>query len=371
MLYRQPWQIPVPHGYGVRCPAAPSRLRAAAATAAYLALASVGHAEGLVPPAPIPDHSEAGCLGRPGVRITTVSPPLSAPYTVRPQPGEVFDMRTLVLHAEPPHNPLVIERAEDGVCVVGPTIIGDAPRSATWLEMKHEHDGDGVRFSHARGPFVLEGAHIENVEDAIGPPKAPDTDRAASFLVRGVYACYIRDDFVEDDAALGGEIEDVLVDGAHVFISARPGRGSARDAAFPRATLRVRDSLVHLACMPDDRAEKQPGRGSEPGGSCDGKGSLGMLFKWSQAVQNLAVEITDTVLRVDDRGRNGPRSMDFPDGSYRNVTLVWTGPGAYPGRLPAEGVVVTDDTSVWDRVRADWLRRHGYRVNADGGCARR
>jgi hypothetical protein len=236
--------------------------------------------------------------------------------------------------------------------------------------MKRSHDGDGVLFARARGPFTLEDARIENVEDAVGPPKAPDTPRAARFTVRGVYACYIRDDFVENDAALGGEIRDSLVDGTHVFISARPGRGY-KGEAFPPATITVRDTLVRLDCKPDERkdGEDTPAPAGLTGGACGVGRSLGMPFKWSSAARDLRLDVADTVIRIDAAGRNGARSMNFPDGDYRNVTLVWLGAGHYPGALPRSGVTVTDDVGVWDRVRADWLQRHGLSQNE--GCATR
>ena len=53
----------------------------------------------------------------------------------------------------------------------------------------------------------------------------------------------------------------------------------------------------------------------------------------------------------------------------RNVTLVWLGPGSYPGALPATGVAVTANVAIWDNARADWLRRHGFRQ--DDPCVTR
>ena len=309
------------------------------------------------------------CLDRTGEHVIVSGPPDGSALELAPEPGQVLDLRGVTLMANPPRNPLVIRRADGDVCVVGPTVIGSAPRDASWSKMKHEHDGDGVSFPRAAGPFTLEGARIENVEDAVGPPKSPETPRTARFAVRGVYACYIRDDFVENDAALGGEISDTLVDGTHVFISARPGRGFEGD--FPPATVTVRDTLVRLDCKPDARADGQdtPAPEGLAGGACGVGRSLGMPFKWSGAARNLHLDVADTIIRVDAAGRNGPRSMNFPDGDYRNVTLVWLGPGSYPGALPATGVAVTANVAIWDNARADWLRRHGFRQ--DDPCVTR
>ena len=312
------------------------------------------------------------CLERPTKPVVVPGPTTNEPLELKPDPSTVLDLRGVRLLAEPPLNPLVIEHADGDVCVVGPTVIGRASRDAGWYEIKHEHDGDGVRFANATGKFTLEGAHIENVADAVAPPKAPNTPRAAAFAVRGVYACYIRDDFIENDAALGGEVSDTLVDGTHVFISARPGRGFRESREkFPPATLSVRDSLVRLDCKPDDRADGQdaPTVTERAGGACGIARSLGMPFKWSAAAENLRLDMADTIIRVDAAGRNGPRSMNFPPGTYRDVTLIWLGSGPYPGTLPETGVSVTTDQMVWDTARAAWLRRHGY--TAGEHCATR
>ena len=85
-----------------------------------------------------------------------------------------------------------------------------------------------------------------------------------------------------------------------------------------------------------------------------------MPFKWSAAAEDLDLDIADTVIRIDAAGRNGSRSMSFPPGAYRDVTLIWLGSGPYPGALPERGVSVITDPMVWDMARADWLQRHGY-----------
>jgi hypothetical protein len=322
-------------------PRQPIRTRRRAALAPALlaaALATTGLAA----------SADAACLTTPGARIVKIPPSQPAPLSLRPQPGSVLDLRGLTLRAIPVKNPLVVFFASGGTCVTGVKIAGNTPPAATWTQVKASYDSDGVRFSTASGPFVLENASIVNVADAVAPPKAPDTPRTARFTVRGVYAARIRDDFVENDAALNGEIRDTLVDGTHVFLSARPGAGNSK-ARFDSGLVRVHDTLVRLDCKPDDRSD----------GSCGAGMSLGMPFKWSPAAAGLKVEVVNTIIRVDAEGRNGPRSMDFPAGSYHNVTLIWLGQGPYPGKLPASGVKVTRDTKLWDRARAAWLARRG------------
>jgi hypothetical protein len=129
----------------------------------------------------------------------------------------------------------------------------------------------------------------------------------------------------------------------------------------------VRDSLVRLDCKPDRRCdgEEQESRSCPRDDACGPDKSVAMIFKWSPEARNLKVDIANTILRMDDMGRNGPSSMAFPDGLYSNVTLIWLGPGPYPGRLPQSGVKVTRDTGIWDRARAEWLGRHGCSPSGD------
>ena len=91
----------------------------------------------------------------PGKPISVSSPPAGTSLELTPEPGQVLDLRGVGLAADPPHNPLVIGRADGDVCVVGPTVIGNASRDASWSEMKRNHDSDGVLFARALGPLPL------------------------------------------------------------------------------------------------------------------------------------------------------------------------------------------------------------------------
>jgi hypothetical protein len=111
--------------------------------------------------------------------------------------------------------------------------------------------------------------------------------------------------------------------------------------------------LLRLQPMPYDLA-----RAKKPGNATGGRASSG-FFKWSQWANRLVVR--NTILMAERTSVNGPRIMDFPtNAEFENVTLVWLGPGDYPGRLPATGVTVVKDRRVWDEARARWLARHGY-----------
>lgn len=126
---------------------------------------------------------------------------------------------------------------------------------------------------------------------------------------------YIRDDFVENDGLLSGEIIDCLADGVYVFLSARPGK-NADPEQLANATppvVKIRNTLIHLMPMPYD--------GDMKGGKRryieDGK-ACGKLFKWSPWAGR--VDVADCVFRVDGMAAAGPTPMRFPEGRCPNVT---------------------------------------------------
>ena len=232
--------------------------------------------------------------------------------------------------------PISLKGGPEGVCVLGGSVVGTQPRELPWRFMKKCYDGDAVHIESA-GPMIVDGLYSENVEDTFGP-------RGGGYwIIRNAHAKYLRDDFVENDGLLSGEIDDCLVEGAHVFISARPGRQAAERAYAAKKDkpphVKVRHTLVHIPPMPYDGDMQLADQDYIVDGMSGGK-----LFKWSPAGGTL--DVADCVVRLDMMSPNGPKSMSFPHGTYTNVTLVWLGEGDYPAPLP-EGVNVTRDVSVW------------------------
>lgn len=286
---------------------------------------------------------------------TIVAPTTTvAPFSISPQAPTIVDLRGVTLATNPPaEDAATIANAPGGSGVVGGRILGRQARTLTWDEMKHGgYDTDGVHWSRpTAGVFTVEGTYIENIEDAIGPPKSKDTDLGASFVIRGVRAAYIRDDFLENDACLPGEVADVLVDGTHMFVSQRPG-GKARCVTERRKELYVHDSVVWLHCTPDDRTDEN--RSSCPDGPGGLRQSTGAIFKWREGSGTVRME--RVVIRVDGTPAASLKAMTFPEGSYEDVTIVWAGPGPYPAPVPP-GVTVTTDLAIWERARTAWLAK--------------
>lgn len=300
--------------------------------------------------------ASAPCSSPSASSVSTMVVPATttAPFEVAPKEPTVIDLRGVTLTTNPPIvDAVTVEKAPGGSGVIGGRIIGQQPRTLTWDEMKHGgYDTDGVHWSRPTpGVFTVEGTYVENIEDAIGPPKSPGTDLGASFVVRGVHAAFIRDDFLENDACLPGEVADVLVDGTHMFVSQRP-TGKARCEDGRRKELYVHDSVVWLHCTPDRRVDENAS--SCPDGPNGVRQSTGSVFKWREGSGTVRME--RVVLRIDGTPAASLKAMAFPDGTYEDVTIVWTGPGPYPAPVPP-GVTVTTELAAWERARAAWLAR--------------
>ncbi len=236
-------------------------------------------------------------------------------------------------------------RGSRNIVVLGGRIVGQQPRELPWRIMKKIYDGDGVRIE-ASGELIVDGNYVENVEDGFSP-------RGDGYwILRNSHMRYIRDDFVENDRLLSGEITNCLADGVYVFLSARPGKNADETKLDQREppVVKIRDTLVHLQPMPYDgdmKLGKQ--RFIKDGKAC------GKLFKWSR--WSGSVDVTNCIFRVDAMAAAGPTPMRVPEGTYRNVTLLWLGDGEYPADLP-EGVTLTRDVEVWNRARTAWLSRN-------------
>ena len=244
--------------------------------------------------------------------------------------------------------PVSIRGSAKDICLIGGKVIGVQPRALPWRVMKALYDGTAVRIE-ATGVLVVRDMEFENMQDGVRPRGT------ASWVVRGVCAKYVRDDFVENDSLLPGEIIDCYAEG-HTFLSARPGKNSAADEkrmaekARNPPHVKIRDCLAHVPLMPYDGDMKLSDQKYIVHGKAGGK-----LFKWSP--NGGTVEVENTLFRVDGMSATGPTSMAFPKGTYKDVTLVWLGKGDYPAAVPP-GVKVTRDVSVWDKAKADWFKRH-------------
>jgi hypothetical protein len=267
--------------------------------------------------------------------------------------GQTYDLRGASVVGYPAVNryPLMMGKygPGQGTCVVGGRVAGRQSRHLDWHQMKGRVDGDGLNIK-ARGGVVT-GTRIDNVEDGI----ATTGMDPGGISISDVYMTYIRDDCIENDWVVNVTVRDSLLDGCYTATSQRPDPEMHPRLAPSDERFTLDEVLMRLQPMPYKRA-----RSRCPANVAGNLGNGG-FFKWSPWANRLVVR--DSVLLAERASVNCRRVMDFPtNAEYHNVTLIWLGPGDYPGRLPASGVTVTRDRRLWDRARADWLTRHGYPV---------
>jgi hypothetical protein len=292
------------------------------------------------------------CLAQPTAH-TVRAPAGTGPYATSPKGPMTLDMTALDVAIMPPQaDGITVNNAPGGTCISGGSVTGQQSRDLGWEVIHHPpYNADGVHWSHpTTGQVTVENTHIVNVEDAIGPPKGLDVNSAATFLVRGVHAEYVRDDFLENDGCMSGEVSDVLVDNSHMFLSERNSNGPCWNK---QKDLYVRDSVVWLGCQPDPRTNKNIT--SCPRSASGISQSAGQVFKWAPGSGTVRME--NVVVRLDATPASGVADMDFPAGAYSNVTIVWTHAGPYPRPVPP-GVAVTTDVTVWQTARQAWLDAH-------------
>lgn len=293
------------------------------------------------------------CLDRPAREVTVIPPGLyTEAFDVSPPSDfHTYDMRGAEFTNFPPEKAVALRDRLKGACIVGPRVVGQQSRDLNWRQVKNCCDGDGVRFvignAASVGRVIGEGLWMDNVHDGFEPVRYSNAaGMDYSWTLRNSYFRYVRDDVIENDACHPGEVVDVLVDNSFTFISSRPGRGKDLRTGAMAPVIKVYDSLIHV--------------GSDDLG--------GRPWKWpgsfSSCTPTPILEVRNTIFRID---REHAGVMDWPDGTFHNVTVVWLGGGDFPVPLPA-GVNVSVDISLWHAARSAWLQRHGCDANGDS-CA--
>jgi len=237
--------------------------------------------------------------------------------------------------------PFSIKWSPHPVTVKNANIIGVQSRDFDWRKMKNDYEGDGIRMEMS-GRKVVDGCFIDNVEDGFSPRHSGEWE-VANTVMTG-----IRDDCIENDQLLSGQIRNCLFEG-HTFLSYQYG-SNANPANFTPPHIKIDDCLIRLIAQPDNRSETD----YKP----DGK-SCGQFFKRSEV--GGFIEMRNCVLRTDQWSARGKSQMDFPmTGIYENVTLVWLGDGEYPRPLPP-GMTLTTDEEFWNVRMNEWIEGFAQR----------
>lgn len=108
------------------------------------------------------------------------------------------------------------------LCIVGGMIHGKNPLEWSWT-LTHAFGGSAFLIC-ANGLQSVEGVRIHNMQDGWRPRETPEFlprayPNTGRFLMRDCYVTGIRDDVIENDEFLPGDVEDSLFDGFFTFFS--------------------------------------------------------------------------------------------------------------------------------------------------------
>lgn len=305
-----------------------------------------------------------------GTRGPIVKVETSGPVSNRYQAFDVVDDTTFDLTgahiAGSPAHPMPSpfrggeqERPPKSIRIIGGVVDGGIPREWGWF-LTHAFSGAGF-YTVSSGLQVIEGARIHNVGDGWHPRETPGFKLRAypntgRFLMRNCYMTGIRDDCIENDEFIPGDVEDSLFDGVHCFLSEQ----NERQAGLYRPVvetigpnedrfINLRRVLVRLTIT----------NGGEPG--------TGKWFKLMGRESPVhTITITDCVFATDAPPRQGGwQSQRFPsDATFRGTNyLLWLGePGKFGALIPPqlkflEGQPAKDK---WHELRNQWLTARGY-----------
>ncbi len=241
-----------------------------------------------------------------------------------------------------------------GLCIQGGVVNGHIDQSWDWTRT-HSYGGSGFR-SISQAIDAITGSRVHNVEDGWKPRECPSNNDACKSLpnlgtmkMRDVYMTGIRDDAIENDEFMPGDIADSLFDGIWCFLSEQNQSSltGTTIGAGEDPNIRVTRSLVRLYTT----------NGSETG--------PGHWFKWQgRGMPNHHLVITDSIFAVDKQPRLGWSSLSIPSGTTWQGTnyILWLGTGTYGGPKPA-GVTYQEGQTAkntWNQARNNWLIDHGY-----------
>ncbi|MGY1620125.1 hypothetical protein ACI797_25585 [Geodermatophilus sp. SYSU D00691] len=268
-----------------------------------------------------------------------------------------------------------------GAALIGGVVEGAQPETLTWERMKYgqhvqddtdawvdagrpadvdphrnqvdnrNQDGDARMWIRPDGWAVWDGVRVRNTHDGIGV-YGDFAQGSGTCIVRNCWLSDVHDDAFENDDWHGLHVLDTLVEGTYTFLSCQ---NHGLDGARPRHGVTVEHSVVRLRPFPGGYKTR----------STDAV--HGQIYKSQENGPALVlrhVVIAAERFRDPDDGPRLPERTGQVQDRYEDVTLVWLGPGGYPGNVPA-GCRVTTDRAVYDRAVASWKSRHG--VRADGG----
>lgn len=290
-------------------------------------------------------------------------------FIAKASPGKVFDARQAdFLNSGVKWGMISIEGnpADTGMTWLGGFVYSNKPWDASWDQHKDLNGltRNSAAINVAATNMAVSGLHFFNVHDGVR------TSNANHWVVEHVWGEYIRDDCIENDHLQSGRIYDSLFDGCYTGISARPSREDAVSDGYGQ-TIELDRVLLRLQAMPYPfEWERKDGVIDADGNPYNGSGlpfGHGSFFKITDEGRNPHFIIRNCVFLATHL--TDPSKFDFPPDSLiddcRNNTIIWLGPGSYPGKLPVqkfpgsfEIVTGQDGRDLWQQKVVDWHDRH-------------
>src|SRR4051812_12583883 len=250
---------------------------------------------------------------------------------------------------------LPIRITGSNLTVNGGKVTGDYPSSLTWWDLKDpnsQYYANGAAYQvdpGAAGKLTLNNGWGKNIAVDMFRTQAPDL---ASATFNRPYSETVRDDIFSlsrrDDGTTSYKINDALVEG-YTGISWRntgPGAGKPFN-------LTVNGMVMHL--KPQALSSGSCDKWAGGDGNKLGNGSPFKMDSYKGTPSRFLVK--DTVIWLEEGNRDAC-THDGPDATFQNVTVVWTGPGSFPGTIPT-GMKLTTNKSVYDAARSAWFNRAG------------
>jgi hypothetical protein len=285
--------------------------------------------------------------------------------------GKVFDARQAEFLIEKVNWGMIAVKGgpgDIGMCWVGGYVYSSKPWDSSWDD--HKDLSGPTRNSAAIScdgkQMIVSGLHYFNVHDGARMNDATD------WIVEHHWGEYVRDDCVENDHLRSGRVFDCLFDGCYAGISTEPSDSTDAKSADGSSNLVALDRvLLRLQPMP------YPYKWKTKKGVIDGQGKPfadsgvpfghGPFFKLTETERNPHFSIKNCTFLAAHPTTSA--KLDFPPESLvdecENNTIIWLGPGDFPGLLPTKkfpnGIrVVTGEEGreLWKSLVILWHARH-------------
>jgi hypothetical protein len=253
--------------------------------------------------------------------------------------------------------PINLRPVKKSVCVIGSldrnNVEGDYPASVSWWDTKEMYNGAGI--NGETGNISVHRMRMNNIANDAVRISRWEKDAPGSILVNQAYFTNIRDDCVSNITHL----DTIITDSYMECYTAYSWRSEGDHYPQTQHATTISDSLIWL--KPQTASGGNCFDGKPPTqGSQDGVNAAGAVWKMDKYKGTPAkVKVTNVIYRMDNsKGRDCEST--FADGTYNNVTIVYTGEGDKPANVPSS-IKVTKDLNTWNTAVKNWKKQHGVK----------